>query len=467
MLEPRHFMQQLLDVISNQMPKNESDLQHYRRILEEPTKLLHSKLKTYFGLQDLATPSNMTMTSISNEERKSTLAIVDVDGLLRHLENLSSIFAYIRRRDILKHARAIVMEDYHNTMITTGDALEDELATAGDIGDPRGILDQSGSIAIQKLKFDSCQISLTACRLLKFVHDVLRQACSASMNVANVLFHSARDCLELFLVIVPTKFADTIEHIPRMGAVYFNDCLYIAYNAVLMTHKYRQEILKQKVIMNEKEKLYESLQASISFIDFIPRLRKCAEKCLQHHVAHQQRLLQEMIYRMNVSPDRDSKSINISRKPNLLTESFKIAGKLKNKLLHSGTVEGIRGMSMTAAAVESTSETIKEEDGIDSTDLPPNNENRAVILVHHLEKLSSQWFGVLQDEYYGRMMSLLIDNVLQEAMKPVLNADCITATSASEIHRIFKVLQRARFVQFAIFINRMLFSFLIFFVSII
>jgi centromere/kinetochore protein ZW10 len=61
-----------------------------------------------------------------------------------------------------------------------------------------------------------------------------------------------------------------------------------------------------------------------------------------------------------------------------------------------------------------------------------------------LERLSSQWLGVLQEDFYGRMIGMLVENVLLEAMKPVLAADCITTTAASEIYRIFKIIQRSR-----------------------
>lgn len=410
--DPFLFMQELTETISGQMPKSESELVHYRKNLEEPCRLLQTKLQTFFSLSELATTLHF-----------------DSEPLTNHIDNIFSIFSFIRRRDILKHAREIVMGDYHNTMIASGDVLEDELSTAGDIGDARALLDQSGSIAIQKLKFDSCQVSLASCRLLKFVHEVMTQACHASMEVANVLFHSARDCIELFLIIVPTKFKETIETVPRMGAVFFNDCLYLAHNVVLISHRYRQ-------LMVGKD---EALQGAISFVDFIPRLRRTAENILQGHISSQQTVLREMTERIKIVPDRDGQSV--PKRKNLLAESLKMAGKLKNQILHSGTVEGRQGMSAAAASVEGTD--LAALDALED-DSPANNENRAGILLAHLERLSTQWFGVLQDDFYARMMGSLVDGVLQEAMKPVLAADCVTATAATEIYRIFRVLQRAR-----------------------
>jgi hypothetical protein len=156
------------------------------------------------------------------------------------IENLPVRFAEIRRREILGRARELLLSDYHNTMLAAGDALEDEPASAGDIGDPRAVLDRSGSLSMQTLQFESCQVSLAACRVLKLVHEVMKQACGASPQLAGVLYQSARDCLELFLAIVPLRFADVIETVPRMGAVLYNDTCYMAHNCTLITHMYRE-----------------------------------------------------------------------------------------------------------------------------------------------------------------------------------------------------------------------------------
>ena len=110
--------------------------------------------------------------------------VLQVGGPLSdYITDLPSIFADLRRREILKTAREVVLSDYHNTMLAMGDATEDELASAGDIGDPRAALEVSvSSFALQKLKFDSCQTSLAACRLLKLINDVMRQAATPSAS---------------------------------------------------------------------------------------------------------------------------------------------------------------------------------------------------------------------------------------------------------------------------------------------
>jgi hypothetical protein len=66
----------------------------------------------------------------------------------------------------------------------------------------------------------------------------MKQATGSSPSVAEVLYQvselelynlivrsalflqSARDCFELFIAVVPSKFSDVIDTVPRMGAVY-------------------------------------------------------------------------------------------------------------------------------------------------------------------------------------------------------------------------------------------------------
>ena len=60
------------------------------------------------------------------------------------VEKLFTHFLTSRRTEILAKARSVVLCDYHNTMLGTGDALEDDTSSAGNIGDRQALLEQSG-----------------------------------------------------------------------------------------------------------------------------------------------------------------------------------------------------------------------------------------------------------------------------------------------------------------------------------
>lgn len=288
----------LIATISHHIPKSESDLAYFRRTLEGPCRLFEAKLRS-FGFLTVDDEEQ------SEEEGKDSHII---GPLTAFIADLPSIFADLRRREILKSAREVVLSDYHNTMMASGDAQDDELASAGDIGDPKAALEQSVSFAMQKLRFDSCQTSLAACRLLKLVHDVMKQASAGavestttsgptapSAHIAHALFQAARDCLELFTAVVPMQFADVIDTVPRMGAVFYNDCLYIAHNCTLITHRYR-------LLMG---KIDPSLEHTVGFADFIPRFRSLGDRCLVRHIEEQRNVLTELVQRIRISPDSE------------------------------------------------------------------------------------------------------------------------------------------------------------------
>jgi hypothetical protein len=47
------------------------------------------------------------------------------------LVHFGESYAFVRRRDVLSRARELLMSDYHNTMLGTGDAQDDEQSSAG------------------------------------------------------------------------------------------------------------------------------------------------------------------------------------------------------------------------------------------------------------------------------------------------------------------------------------------------
>lgn len=214
------------------------------------------------------------------------------DGfLVALLADVGGRFVSERRKDVLFRAREVVLADYHNTMLANGDAQDDEPASAGDVGDTKTLLEKSATM--QALRFDSCQVSLASCRILRLAHEVMRQAVASSPDLALTLYHSARDCIELFLAIVPVKFAHIIGSVPRMGAVFFNDCAYMAHNCTLLSHAYRADLGKASPALAE----------ACGFVDFIPRLRAAGEEVLAAHLHEQARTMQALVARIRLSPD--------------------------------------------------------------------------------------------------------------------------------------------------------------------
>ena len=80
---------------------------------------------------------------LSNDETRGNNGPLTVT-----VETLYTHFLSARRVEILAKARSLVLSDYHNTMLATGDALEDDTSSAGNIGDRQALLEQSGRLLL-------------------------------------------------------------------------------------------------------------------------------------------------------------------------------------------------------------------------------------------------------------------------------------------------------------------------------
>jgi hypothetical protein len=143
------------------------------------------------------------------------------------------------------------------------------------------MLEQSGSTySLSSLPFESCQVSLASCRLLKLIHDVMKQACSTrspafstmlyqvNLTLGSIYFTLTHFSLSLSVCsrlsrdlccCCPVQILGHHRDCAKDGCSvwsslldafsllsssvrFYNDCCYIAHNATLLTHLYRQVI---------------------------------------------------------------------------------------------------------------------------------------------------------------------------------------------------------------------------------
>lgn len=290
--------------------------------------------------------------------------------------------------------------------------------------------------------------------MLKTVHDAFKQAAGATPEMAHILYQSGRDALELYLAIVPIKFADIIETVPHMGAVFYNDCCYIAHNTTLITHAYRKSFAS----------VDETFQNCVGLMDFVPRFRSLGEAKLGKHLDEQKQTLDELVQRINIRPDEEAgvpsvvdhapsdstggKTSTAQAAPASSARATAIAESLR--FMDSLSVVG--GLRKVVTSVASAAAGAVFDDGDDGNhgytgaskrqyarDENFNNEESAAMVVKHLERISAQWKGVLQQSVYERVVGHLIEHALRAIMKPILGADCISETSGAEISRVMKV----------------------------
>lgn len=318
---------------------------------------------------------------------------------------------------------------------------------------------------MQTLRFEPCHVSLAAHRVLKTVHDAFKQASGATPEMAHILYQSGRDALELFLAIVPIKFADIIETVPHMGAVFYNDCCYIAHNTTLITHAYRKSFAA----------VDETFQNCVGLMDFVPRFRSLGESKLGKHLDEQKQTLNELVLRINIRTDEESGMTSNNSGDQNMTSGLSVEKDSMAKAVSALTslpptstraialteslrfmdslsvVGGLRKVVTSVAAAAagavfddgdsavSSNYTSASKRQYGSHDENFNNEESAAMVIKHIERVSTQWKGVLQQSVYERVVGHLVEYTLRAIMKPVLTADCISETSGAEISRVMKV----------------------------
>jgi len=215
-----------------------------------------------------------------------------------------------------------------------------------------------------------------------------------------VLFQSARDCLELFMAIVPMQFAHIIEHNARMGAVFYNDCLYIAHNCTLISHTYRAALGEIDPV----------LSSTVGFLDFIPRLRALGDRCLSRHIEAQRAQLEVLVSHINISPDGTSKPAHSAQglklpsgsaqsgsstgsstgtglggRVGLLSGGLALAGKIGSKIKQGLTEsEALYNINNASGSDRSRSATNRLQNAI----LPPRKTCFSLLVVYCVESCS-------------------------------------------------------------------------------
>jgi hypothetical protein len=421
------------------VPKNEADLAAFQRGLERQCTDFDAKLGSLglFGELLVGTDAGLRLPDLARR--------------------LPALFTEMRRRSLLAEARALLLVDYHNTMLTSGDAQMDDMASAGGVGDGRLHTDQSvKAFTADSLGFEVCQVSLTSCRFLKLVHSILQEACAAKApQLAQALYQTARDCLELFIALVPMTYADVIHTSTRMGAVFYNDCAYIAHNTTLLTHSMMQAMEKQGARGDTV-----ALRECVGFMDFIPRLRALGEQCLATHVDRQQSMLRGLLEDIRLSTsdeneeeeDEQGGAAGGSRGTPRRRDDDDDGGG-GGGVEDEGEGAGSRpSASLVGSLVERLGLAPREREGGDWGTIrhrrgeggSTNDEVKAVQLAQHLEGLKGQWQAVLQESVYERLIGHLLGMVLVTAMDRVTSATLISENACNDIIRVFHTLQGCR-----------------------
>lgn len=182
------------------------------------------------------------------------------------VDDVSNRFAYKRRQSILASARQLCAAEYHNSSRVKDFALE---VGADAVEDASAAVTSSGG---------SPHVSDNAVAVMRLTQDTLVEACSLPPSCSMVLYHTARDIVDVFRAIVPTLFGGTIATVPRLAMLFHNDCLYVAHRLVAICHEVRKG-------------LPPPLNHTASMVDLIPSYRSMAEETFVNQLLKQRKEL--------------------------------------------------------------------------------------------------------------------------------------------------------------------------------
>ncbi|CAM9129934.1 unnamed protein product [Hapterophycus canaliculatus] len=344
----------------------------------------------------------------------------------------------------------MALGDYHNT-VEVSDALEGGVSS--DSAAATGMLSPEGSKKegkggdqqeTQTFRLEAYQVSTVARALVALVRATLTEACSDQVppHCAKELFRTARDMLDLFRAVVPVQHANALDGVPRIAAVFQNDCLYLAHHMVTLGHEFR-------------EGLPPPANQTATMIDTVPLFRELAAQSLSEQQRRQQQQLQEFFSGVDVlastvtapafSQDRGAADGSVFER--LYGDdddgSGRGPGALRGGLDARGWMApgvgggGGGGVGMAAGYGGGTAE-----------------EGAAAVAVrksvYHLRQLRQArawsilaWSNVLPDRVYKRVMGALLSLVAGKICTPVLAAGDLGEEQTHALHRIFKSLGEA------------------------
>eukprot|EP00904_Undaria_pinnatifida_P005696 jgi/Undpi1/2256/HiC_scaffold_13.g05642.m1 len=364
-------------------------------------------------------------------------------SLSRFVGTLDGRFAAKRRRTLLGQARDMALGDYHNT-VQVPDALEGsgmlenpgaELlsAQAPPAGDAEKGRKQDSS-GVKTFRLEACQVSRVAKAFVALVRATLTEACSDEVppHCAKELFRTARDMLDLFRAVIPVQHANALEGVPRIAAVFQNDCLYLAHHMVTMGHEFRKG-------------LPPPANQTATMVDTVPLFRELAAQSLSEQQRRQQQQLEEFFAGVDVLASTET-SAPLTEPADSAFEGIFPGDDAKTVPGGKGGLGVDKGW-MGAGRKGGGQGGGGEEGEAIAYGGGAGEEGRAAAAVrksvYHLRQLRQAWWKVLPDRAYTRVMGALVSLVAGKVCTPVLAAKDLGEEQTYALHRIFKSLEEA------------------------
>ncbi|CAM9812990.1 unnamed protein product [Ectocarpus sp. 6 AP-2014] len=425
MSDPDGLSKILLNKLEDHIPHSAQQLPDFERGARDACYLFEDRLcEMGYYASDNAAPISQQKAAVRGK-------------LCRFVETVDGRFSAKRRRTLLQQARDLALGDYHNT-VEVSDALEG--GASSDEASSEGVTSAKGSKMgvdghdkdnnkTQAFRLEACQVSTVASSLVALVRATLAEACSDQIppHCAKELFRTARDMLDLFRAVVPVQHANALDGVPRIAAVFQNDCLYLAHHMVTLGHEFRHG-------------LPPPANQTATMIDTVHLFRELAAHSFSEQQRRQHRQLQEFFVGVDVLASTEAAASSSS----------------SSSSLHDATTSALEGMFphgeggsyprgrldargwMAASGGDAATVGNGRGGGEEGSTAVAVRKS-----VYHLRQLRQAWCKVLPDRVYKRAMGALLSLVAGKIYMPVMGAQDLAEEQTHALHRIFKTLGEA------------------------
>lgn len=277
------LVETLTSMLQDAVPGTAAELRAFQPVLEAAEALEMQLLTSGFFTTDGGARTGTSESGAAASHGRTLRAFGS---------NVDAHFAAKKRKDVLVRARRLLVSEHRNTVFVC-DATERALLPDGEVGGaaestltdvmPAALSESEDAGDRGFFRLPAMHVSASAAALIKLVHSTLEDACSSSSSVAaTVLYHTARDSLDMYRAVVPCRFGDTLAAVPHQAMLLHNDAMYIAHHLLTIGHRYRA-------------RLPAPLNRVAGTVDLVPPFRALGEQAFVGQVRRQRVQLLEFI----------------------------------------------------------------------------------------------------------------------------------------------------------------------------
>ncbi len=235
-----------------------------------------------------------------------------------------------------------------------------------------------------------CSISKIASQLVETIYETLNESLKMTENSKNVrnislLCLVSRNLFDLYAAVVPLHHSESLQQLPILSAIVYNDFKYLAFNCLTLTHQYKELFLNLKQQTIDMNDLMEII-SNFSCLELIPKLCSTGHDILMKQMQNQQNNLIQFL-------NEDTNGINNIAESNNF-DLFKRA-------LQKCTCQ--------------------------------------------LNNLSSIWINILTQLDYYAIFGQFLELICKDLLKSVIKLEDISSDDASYLHSAFGIINQCVF----------------------